>query len=548
MQGTSLAHAAPRALQRLGMNIAWLLMIAAPVLHATAEVAEVESSQSLHAFSKAMIERDLDAVARGDSAEGLSAIAGWIETDADALAALYGKGAAKGDAAYKGKQILLRGHVARVTGDIIELKRKKRDSTLRIGLGAIEPSFTAQLVPGQTVTLLCHGAGQSKQRPLLEQCTPLAQQRASLIASLLARTEDSLSCTNGSATSTPNKYATHAISFVRMSQAGELSCNGEDISAACLNSALKDKAEAVSQQNFITSLILHDRGCLASRIDETPAEHGWHTPSASEPASGILQGAELSPGDRQMLKFLLEDERLVLMDGGYSAVDDYMGWKPAEAETIAKDYRENEIRGDLAYKDKTVRLLGIVQDIQSDFRNKPAIVLQTDNRLSSVVLGFDGSQLNQIAKLNHGDRIHALCRGAGEVVGTPYLNQCRFAEAEIDTALNGMESAVESYLGGAAEASWSDEQFDMVSAVARIAVTLANANARGEIPCKPPTSFCVKDFVRKNYGDDKPTTLVKIRGVSLALHALGYRALGETAAEHASHGRITRTLSVQPLQ
>lgn len=104
-----------------------------------------------------------------------------------------------------------------------------------------------------------------------------------------------------------------------------------------------------------------------------------------------------------------------------------------EIETTASKmlatYEENETRGDAIYKGKVIKITGYVNSINSDLTDKAVVHLSPkDNTLtfSTVMASGDNNFHNQAINLNKGQKITLICKGLGEIIGSPNLDNCVF--------------------------------------------------------------------------------------------------------------------------
>lgn len=92
------------------------------------------------------------------------------------------------------------------------------------------------------------------------------------------------------------------------------------------------------------------------------------------------------------------------------------------SEELYAAYEQNEIAADQLYKGKWLRVTGRVESIDSDLSDQPVIMLLGDGYFSNV--HADGLPINIAMTLSKGQTITVICRGAGEVVGSPMLEDC----------------------------------------------------------------------------------------------------------------------------
>ena len=98
------------------------------------------------------------------------------------------------------------------------------------------------------------------------------------------------------------------------------------------------------------------------------------------------------------------------------------------AETLVKTYDENEVEGDSLYLNKTLYITGKIDGIKSGISNKPYVVLKSKKMFQSPQLTFEEPDIERLSKLRKGQQINVVCKGAGEIAGTPSLKDCHFAD------------------------------------------------------------------------------------------------------------------------
>lgn len=94
------------------------------------------------------------------------------------------------------------------------------------------------------------------------------------------------------------------------------------------------------------------------------------------------------------------------------------------AVNIQKAYDRNEIAADREYTGRKIRVAGIVAKISSAHNNTAQVSLETDNMFKSVITSGDREFDAKAAQLRKGQQIRITCIGAGEVIGSPVLNNC----------------------------------------------------------------------------------------------------------------------------
>lgn len=100
------------------------------------------------------------------------------------------------------------------------------------------------------------------------------------------------------------------------------------------------------------------------------------------------------------------------------------------AEEMIKTYEANEAKGDAIYKDKTIKIVGIVDSISSDFSDKAVVMLSSGKdkySFNNIHASGDEQFHNQAINLNKGNKITLICTGNGEAIGSPFLKNCVFS-------------------------------------------------------------------------------------------------------------------------
>lgn len=91
---------------------------------------------------------------------------------------------------------------------------------------------------------------------------------------------------------------------------------------------------------------------------------------------------------------------------------------------LAKAYEENTVAADDLYKGKKLRISGTISEIATGITDEPYLVMKGGNPFMGPQLHFDKDQRSAIAKLKKGQKIVALCVGAGDLVKTPIAKDC----------------------------------------------------------------------------------------------------------------------------
>ncbi len=90
---------------------------------------------------------------------------------------------------------------------------------------------------------------------------------------------------------------------------------------------------------------------------------------------------------------------------------------------LFKAYEENEVAADKKYKNRKIEVTGVIVSIDSDFTDDPVVRLEGANQFQTVMLN-DISK-DAASELKKGDRVVAVCKGGGEVIGSPVLRKCK---------------------------------------------------------------------------------------------------------------------------
>jgi hypothetical protein len=86
-------------------------------------------------------------------------------------------------------------------------------------------------------------------------------------------------------------------------------------------------------------------------------------------------------------------------------------------------YDANEVAADRLYKGKLMRITATVAGINKDFTDSVYVELETPNEFSSAhARGIDP---DAAAALQKGQKVTVECKGAGLMVGSPLLDDCR---------------------------------------------------------------------------------------------------------------------------
>lgn len=95
------------------------------------------------------------------------------------------------------------------------------------------------------------------------------------------------------------------------------------------------------------------------------------------------------------------------------------------AENIFNAYDRNEVAADQEYTGRNIRVKGVVTAINSTPDNTAQVLLATKNQFMSVKAEGDAEFDARAAALIKGREVVMTCKGAGEFMGSPRLEQCR---------------------------------------------------------------------------------------------------------------------------
>lgn len=97
---------------------------------------------------------------------------------------------------------------------------------------------------------------------------------------------------------------------------------------------------------------------------------------------------------------------------------------PVTATELYSAYEGNEVAADKQYKGKLLEVSGTVDAIDSSIGDKAVVRLQTPNSFMSVQAQGDDAFTDAAATLSKGQQVTMICKGDGEVIGSPMLKNC----------------------------------------------------------------------------------------------------------------------------
>lgn len=92
-----------------------------------------------------------------------------------------------------------------------------------------------------------------------------------------------------------------------------------------------------------------------------------------------------------------------------------------DARTLHAAYSANEVAADQQYKGKVLRVTGAIEAIDSGIGDEPVVRLSAGDFASVHVKGLPAATA---ANLMKGQQLTVVCKGAGEVIGSPMLDDC----------------------------------------------------------------------------------------------------------------------------
>ena len=93
---------------------------------------------------------------------------------------------------------------------------------------------------------------------------------------------------------------------------------------------------------------------------------------------------------------------------------------------LSREYNENKVSADIKYKDKYVRMNGIVNDIGKDILDDPYVTLKgIETLLFGIQCMFSHSDEPQLANLTKGQSITLEGSVSGEMIGNVIVRGCK---------------------------------------------------------------------------------------------------------------------------
>jgi len=97
---------------------------------------------------------------------------------------------------------------------------------------------------------------------------------------------------------------------------------------------------------------------------------------------------------------------------------------PVTAQQLFDAYDSNEVAADKQYKGKLLQIDGKVASIDSGLTDSAQVQLATSNDFMSVTATGDEAFDDAAAGLSKNQSVSLLCRGEGEIIGSPMVGDC----------------------------------------------------------------------------------------------------------------------------
>lgn len=92
------------------------------------------------------------------------------------------------------------------------------------------------------------------------------------------------------------------------------------------------------------------------------------------------------------------------------------------AAELVQAYEDNEVGADSKYKGKKLRISGVITSIDSGYNDMPIVQLEGKQFKGVSVNGLDKTAASNLKK---GAKVSFICKGAGEVIGFPSVDDCK---------------------------------------------------------------------------------------------------------------------------
>ena len=95
---------------------------------------------------------------------------------------------------------------------------------------------------------------------------------------------------------------------------------------------------------------------------------------------------------------------------------------------LYREYQNNEVRADELYRGKKIKVVGIVDKIETTFLGKITISLMTSDYRGSIMAYVQESEKEKVMRLNSGNGITLECVCSGKMMGYVVLDKCILRE------------------------------------------------------------------------------------------------------------------------
>lgn len=97
---------------------------------------------------------------------------------------------------------------------------------------------------------------------------------------------------------------------------------------------------------------------------------------------------------------------------------------PVSAQVIEYAYGRNTVSADQQFKGKWILIEGLVAGISTDISDRAYVTFDIENSFYAPQATFIETENDELATLNKGQHIRALCIGNGDILKTPMLKDC----------------------------------------------------------------------------------------------------------------------------
>jgi len=92
---------------------------------------------------------------------------------------------------------------------------------------------------------------------------------------------------------------------------------------------------------------------------------------------------------------------------------------------LYQNYQADEVAADKKYRGHSLEVSGVVESIHKDAANGLFLTLVTPHELGSVEASLQYSELSGLANLTQGSSVVVVCEGAGMIMDSPVLHDCK---------------------------------------------------------------------------------------------------------------------------